>query len=610
MQVMQIPNVIAMASPRVTSRRSLSAVRGSRSLSSSKESFINEPRSDEQLRDGFWMQLSLSLVVIFEAAFIGAEIEAGGPKGNLRDHGMWYGLTNAFIILWIILISVRFYHAGWAAFRRAWNILDLALTLVAMIDAYMVKFAVGDDAMVGSFSVKRQFRILKLLRLFRLLQIIRLSEKLRRLSDGLFASLRIIGLVLILLLVVLYMGGVYMTIIVGHECEAEYVNWGDCDDFFGHVYGSMFTLFQVMTLDDWGMEIVRPSMKQKSWLVVFYVVFMMITTFGLLNVIVGAVVENTLNAADEAKLKCRKEEEKQIRKDLGHLNEFFLEADQDGNGLVDMDEFQTVLKNNTFKEVMKKLSLPTAYETLERLFDVFDVEEKGSVSIEDFTRGLFKFREQPAPMDMHTALMQINGLSAKMHTMEALLGSLLDYHGISTPVHQAVSSSRPNPGTSLDVQSASQTKAAVGSDTSSSPSLRLETDLGLDGQRQASKQSPSNKGLVSPMSTTTKLNRQVLQEVALDAQMTALEQGIVRCFEEIRMIQRSYKTNFEERMRETSDRSVVNDMMNDTRSEGGKSFSTETGGKTATGHGTPTPSLRHLRSKSLSRGLSKEVVML
>jgi voltage-gated sodium channel len=69
--------------------------------------------------------------------------------------------------------------------------------------------------------------------------------------------------------------------------------------WFGSLDATAFTLFQIMTLEGWSGEIVRPIMEVYPYAWAFFVPFILITTFAVLNLIVGLIVNSMQEAASE-----------------------------------------------------------------------------------------------------------------------------------------------------------------------------------------------------------------------------------------------------------------------------------------------------------------------
>jgi len=70
-------------------------------------------------------------------------------------------------------------------------------------------------------------------------------------------------------------------------------------DWFGTIGLSLYTLFQIMTLESWSMGIVRPVLEVYPYAWAFFVPFIMVTTFAVVNLIVGLVVNSMQEAHSE-----------------------------------------------------------------------------------------------------------------------------------------------------------------------------------------------------------------------------------------------------------------------------------------------------------------------
>ncbi len=97
------------------------------------------------------------------------------------------------------------------------------------------------------------------------------------------------GSVLLLSMIIFYIAAVMATKLFGASFP----------QFFGSLSVTAFTLFQIMTLEGWSGEIVRPVMEVYPYAWAFFVPFILITTFAVLNLIVGLVVNSMQEAAEE-----------------------------------------------------------------------------------------------------------------------------------------------------------------------------------------------------------------------------------------------------------------------------------------------------------------------
>ena len=89
--------------------------------------------------------------------------------------------------------------------------------------------------------------------------------------------------------IIFYIGAVMATKLFG----AAFPEW------FGNLGLSAYSLFQIMTLESWSMGIVRPVMEQFPYAWVFFVPFIMVTTFAVVNLLVGLIVNSMQDAHAE-----------------------------------------------------------------------------------------------------------------------------------------------------------------------------------------------------------------------------------------------------------------------------------------------------------------------
>ena len=147
--------------------------------------------------------------------------------------------------------------------RDPWNVFDFIIVGIALIPA------------TGSLSVLRALRILRVLRL------ISAVPSMRRVVTALLRAIPGMGSIVALLSLVFYVFAVMATKLFG----ASFPEW------FGTVPASAYTLFQVMTLESWSMGIVRPVMEVYPFSWAFFLPFILITSFTVLNLFIGIIVD-------------------------------------------------------------------------------------------------------------------------------------------------------------------------------------------------------------------------------------------------------------------------------------------------------------------------------
>jgi len=167
--------------------------------------------------------------------------------------------------------------------------------------------------------------------------------------------------------------------------------------YFGSVPKSMFTLFQVMTTEGWA-EVARTAMIHEPWTWFFFLFYLSLTTFAILNVVVAVIVENTLDQALHQKDELMKKAESEKQAACGKIFEVFRAADTDGNGELTKQEFMEALSR---KDVMRYLhDVGIDVRQAENLFDILDYDESGNLDAHEFVEGVMKARGEAKAKDV------------------------------------------------------------------------------------------------------------------------------------------------------------------------------------------------------------------
>lgn len=192
-------------------------------------------------------------------------------------------ISNVSVGIFTIEIIMRLFAYGKNFFKSGWNNFDFIIVLISLVPTG------------GVFSSFRVFRILRALRAFRLISKL---EKLRIIVQAIIASIPNVGWASVLLLIIFYIFS-----IIGTTLFAL-----DFPDWFGTIGKTMYTLFQVMTLESWSMGIARPVIALHPYAWVYFVCFILVSSFIVMNVIVGVVVNAISDIS--ADIKKQKEEKK------------------------------------------------------------------------------------------------------------------------------------------------------------------------------------------------------------------------------------------------------------------------------------------------------------
>ncbi|MCY4220815.1 MAG: ion transporter [Thiotrichales bacterium] len=223
------------------------------------------------IADDARFQRAIIVLIVVNAITLGLEtspavMASAGPVLIAVDH-MVLGI-------FVVELVIRIGASGWRFFRDPWGIFDFIVVALALVPS------------TGNFSVLRALRVLRVLRL------ISAVPQMRRVVGGLLAALPGLGSVVAVLSLMFYVAGVMATKLFG----SDFPQW------FGTLGESLYSLFQIMTLESWSMGIVRPVMEVYPYAWAFFVPFILIATFTMLNLFI-AVVVNAMQSYHDAEAK-------------------------------------------------------------------------------------------------------------------------------------------------------------------------------------------------------------------------------------------------------------------------------------------------------------------
>jgi voltage-gated sodium channel len=207
-------------------------------------------------------------VIVVNAVVIGLETSAAamtsfGPILIMLDR-LAITIFVVEILLKLVVYRLQFFRSGW-------NIFDFVIVSVALLP------------LGGNLAILRALRIIRAFRL------ISAMPKMRQVVQGLLSAIPSMGSVILLLSLIFYVASVMATKLFG----------GAFPQWFGSVGSSLYSLFQIMTLESWSMGIVRPIMEVYPWAWAFFVPFVLVTSFVVLNLFIAIIVNAMHEEADE-----------------------------------------------------------------------------------------------------------------------------------------------------------------------------------------------------------------------------------------------------------------------------------------------------------------------
>ena len=195
-------------------------------------------------------------------------------KSLALEYGSFFTLFNTFVVtVFTIEIILRISVYKTSFFKDPWSLFDFVIVAISLVPAG------------AGFGI---FRVLRVLRLFRLITVV---PQMRKIIVALISVIPGIGSIAALLTLFFYIFAIMSTQLFGEKFP----------EWFGTLGESFYTLFQIMTLESWSMGIVRPIMEVYPLAWIFFVPFIFLSTFIIVNLIIAIVVDamNEMNTNEE-----------------------------------------------------------------------------------------------------------------------------------------------------------------------------------------------------------------------------------------------------------------------------------------------------------------------
>lgn len=214
------------------------------------------------------VQQGIIALILLNAVLLGLETS---PSVMVATGGVITLLDQLILAVFVVEIAARLFVHRHAFWRDPWSLFDFAVVTIALIPAS------------GPFAVLRALRVLRVLRLLTMV------PSMRRVVGALLAAIP--GLISIaMVLMILY----YVFAVIATNLFAE-----SHPEWFGTLGRSLYTLFQIMTLESWSMGIVRPVMEQFPYAWTFFIPFILVATFTMLNLFI-AIIVNAMQSYNDA----------------------------------------------------------------------------------------------------------------------------------------------------------------------------------------------------------------------------------------------------------------------------------------------------------------------
>jgi len=353
------------------------------------------PRSLAELVNHRWFASTIYLTISVNAIQMGVELDITNtsPASDLIFNMLEYTATTIFILEMVLKLAVL----KKSYFGEAANWLDGSIVITSILDIVITVVASSP----GQIEQLQLFRLVRLFRLLRLVKLIRMFKEMTLILQGIFDAFRTMMWVALLLFVILYACSILCVAIIGKEKyaypqydEDPYIIdqleiMRDFNNFvyFGSMGRSMYTLFCMATLAEFT-EIGRPVLEKQPAMLLFFFAFAIFTTFGIMNVIIGVIVDSTMQAAKELDEKIEKLEMRVKLDRLQELRDLVFAMDTDNSHTISVTEIEEGMCSPIVRENFDRLDLPPDF-TAQDIFTLLDRDGDGQITTAEFMCSMF-----------------------------------------------------------------------------------------------------------------------------------------------------------------------------------------------------------------------------
>ena len=254
---------------------------------------------------------AITTLILINAAILGLQTYELAPR---VETALIYA-DQVIIAVFVVEIALKLFAQRLRFFTSPWNLFDFAVVAISVVPA------------AGAFSVLRALRVLRLFRLFSVV------PEMRSVVEALARAIPGMGAIMLVLCVIFYVAAV-----MGAKLFS-----GTHPQFFADLGGSAFTLFQIMTLESWSMGVARPVIAEHPFAWIFFVGFIILTSFAVLNLFIAVIVDSMqskhFDAENERQAEAHDEREvllveiKAMREEMTRLRTLIEDQRPDGSAM-------------------------------------------------------------------------------------------------------------------------------------------------------------------------------------------------------------------------------------------------------------------------------------
>nr|XP_034954746.1 cation channel sperm-associated protein 1 [Zootoca vivipara] len=205
---------------------------------------------------------------------------------EIRGEWFFAAMDPAFLSIYVFEAVLKLIALGFDYFRDPWNDIDFFIMCITVVDFILpllltTRMTKGGNSL-NIFRVLKICKAVRAIRAIRFLLTFRVMENLQDVASTFMLSSQAIGAIILLMFSFLFMSSVVLRDMFNEADEKH----------FGDLFNTIFTLFQLFTLDDWSLIYLKCQEAGSWYIIIFLIIYILVEYFLLLNLVIAVLVDN------------------------------------------------------------------------------------------------------------------------------------------------------------------------------------------------------------------------------------------------------------------------------------------------------------------------------
>eukprot|EP00931_Biecheleriopsis_adriatica_P102648 TRINITY_DN77592_c0_g1_i1.p1 TRINITY_DN77592_c0_g1~~TRINITY_DN77592_c0_g1_i1.p1 ORF type:complete len:618 (-),score=102.86 TRINITY_DN77592_c0_g1_i1:36-1850(-) len=381
--------------------------------------------------------------ILTNIVLIGVEVDVESQL-PLNQIPMSFAYLNAaYTVIFTLELVLRLVAEG--GFRRylcgkewSWHIFDFLIVILAWFESVTSIFSLEAQSplSLSHFKILRILRVGRVVRSFRIVRLFRFFASLRRLLISILTTARSLLWTLLLVTMIFFSTGVYITSAVTDYCREEAVRLtGDVnaapvcvsidnvDRYWSSLPITMYTLFKAISEGMSWQDAAKPLEEMGVFTLCVFLAFIAFSFFAMLNVVTGIFCQNAIEAASADREIATNAMIKNRQGMVEGLKHTFKQIDADDSNDFNIAEFESALEDERMLAFFQSIEVDV--ENAWDIFHLLDDDQDGSIDIEEFVSGCLKLRGSAKAV--HLATMSYENKIARQQ-LKSIEESLIGMH--------------------------------------------------------------------------------------------------------------------------------------------------------------------------------------